>query len=81
MPWYRIQSNGPLPLMVADLAPNRWCHPACYERWRVLPVEHQGILGGHIHFDDAKQSWSVPFAVPCQPWGVLSASGEATPNA
>jgi len=61
-----------LALILPTLAPSEWCHQECYALWSKLEPETQGLLGGHIHFDTEKRSWSVPSGgVPTRSTGLI----------
>lgn len=76
----RIISSGALPLALPNLRPEDWCHAECYARWTRKSKERQGILGGHIHYDEAEDAWSVPFPVALHPaFAELSIGGVIRP--
>lgn len=55
-------------LAEAQLPPDQWCHVECYQRWVSRPEWNRRFIGGHIHFDEQKQAWTVPdLIVPLGP--------------
>jgi hypothetical protein len=44
---------------------DEWCHAECFQRWRELPRDIQGFVGGHVHYDEERRQWRVP--QPCPP--------------